>query len=127
MALSTAFTGIGVAEIGGTSGYDTATVINVQTTGATRTTANGTPSQPGLIYGFHVQRHQPVSPGTADTGSDLPKPASSGHSAQVEPLQSRKTSATQLYCLPATFIPQWFDRHNGLCGHLMCSPPNRIG
>jgi len=67
---STAFTGIWVAEIGGTSGYDKATVINVQTTGATRSSASTSPtSQPGLFYGFMYNDTQTGSvAGTASGG-----------------------------------------------------------
>ena len=105
---STAFTGIWVAEIGGTSGYDTATVINVQTTGATRTTANGTPSQqPGLIYGFMYNDTQTGSvAGTADTGSGFTQGLQqwtfgSGRTFAV----SENKRYTALTAIPATFIP----------------------
>lgn len=67
---STAFTGIWVAEIGGTSGYDKATVINVQSSGTTRSSASTAPtSQPGLFFGFMYNDTQTGSvAGTASGG-----------------------------------------------------------
>lgn len=105
---STAFTGIWVAEIGGTSGYNTATTINVQTTGATRTSSNGTPSQqPGLIFGFMYNDTQDGSvAGTADTGSGFTQGLQqwtfgSGRTFAV----SENKRYTSITAIPATFIP----------------------
>lgn len=68
---STAFTGLQVTDITGTSGFDTASTAayNVQTTGATRTSGNsGTPVGTGIAVGF-AYNDTNNNAGAVDTGS----------------------------------------------------------
>lgn len=115
---STAFTGIWVAEIGGTSGFDVITAINDQNGGGTaRTSANGTPSvQPGLLFGFMYNDTQTGSVGgTQGTGFTLGLQAWNFGTARTFAVSENKRY-TALTAIPATAVSSGSGDNTGTVG-----------
>jgi hypothetical protein len=110
---STAFTGLAVFQVTQTSGFAVASVINGQSSGTTRTSANVTPSsQPALVVGYMYNDTQPGS-GASDTGNSYADMTGSTTTAGAfwdfgtgstlfGHLESKRVTATT--ALPATFI-----------------------